>query len=126
MHIIFITKPKTYIFYEKETKSFLKEQPFSNASIKKPKIRKLNNVDMLNELPFYDELNIVKITKPFKKYAKSYSIEIIKDKDGNMNYPLVQLKASKPVAKNLFKDLLIEMQCFKYQTTLNVLLSKQK
>ena len=31
-----------------------------------------------------------------------------------MNCSLRQLEASKPVIKNLFKDLLIEMKCFKY------------
>ena len=43
-----------------------------------------------------------------------------------MNDSLVQLEASKPVIKDLFKDLLIEMKGFKYQITLKVLLSKQK
>ena len=57
---------------------------------------------MLHELPFYDESNIVKTAKAFKRYA-SYNIEIIKGKDGNMNDPLVQLEASKPVIKDLFR-----------------------
>ena len=43
-----------------------------------------------------------------------------------MNDPLAQMEASKPVIKDLFRDLLIEMKGFKYQTTLKVLLSKQK
>ena len=43
-----------------------------------------------------------------------------------MNDPLVQLEASKPVIKDLFRDLLIEMKRFKYQVTLKVKLSKQK
>ena len=47
-------------------------------SVEKPKIKKLNNVDILSELPFYAELNIVKTAKAFKKYARSYSIEIIR------------------------------------------------
>ena len=33
---------------------------------------------VLHELPFYDELNIIKTTKSFKRYAGSYSIGIIK------------------------------------------------
>ena len=28
---------------------------------------------MLNELPFYDELTMVKKTKAFKKYSRSYN-----------------------------------------------------
>ena len=35
-----------------------------------------------------------------------------------MNYPLVQLETSKPVTKDLFRDMLIELKCFKYQITL--------
>ena len=73
LRVIFIAKSKTCIFYEKKIKRLLKEQPFYNVSIEKPKIRKLNNVDMLNELPFYDELTMVKTTKAFKKYARSYN-----------------------------------------------------
>ena len=108
-----------------EIKRLLKEQPFYNVRIEKPKIKKLNNVDMLSELPFHDELNIVKTAKTFKKYAKLYSIEIMKDKDGSTNDPLAQLEVSKPVFKDLLKDLLIEMKGFKYQITKKVLLSKQ-
>ena len=58
---------------------------------------------MLHELPFYDELNVVKTTKAFRRYARSYSIEIIKDKNRNMNDSLVQLEASKPVIRDLFR-----------------------
>ena len=81
---------------------------------------------MLSEVPFNDELNIVKTAKAFKKYARSYSTEIMGNKDGDMNDPLAQLKASKPVIKDLFRYLLIEMKGFKYQITMKVLLSKQK
>ena len=99
---------------ENKIKRLLKEQPFYNITIKKLKIKRLNNVDMLSELSFHDELNIVKTAKAFKRYARCYSIEIIKDKDENMNDPLAQLEASKPVIKDLFRDLLIEMKGFKY------------
>ena len=58
---------------------------------------------MLHELSFYDELNVVKTTKAFRRYARSYSIEIIKDKNRNMNHSLVQLEASKPVIRDLFR-----------------------
>ena len=51
---------------QNEIKRLLKEQPFYNVPIDKPKIKKLNSVDMLSELPFYDELNIVKTAKAFK------------------------------------------------------------
>ena len=58
-----------------KTKRLLKEQSFYNTSIEKPNIKHLNNVDMLSELPFYDELNIAKTAKAFKSYARSYNIE---------------------------------------------------
>ena len=79
------------------------------------------NIDLLHELPFYDELSIEKISKAFKRYARNYKIEIIDSKD-----PLAQLDASKSIIKNLFKDLLREIKGFKYQVTVKVLLGKHK
>ena len=74
---------------------------------------------MLLELPFYDELNIVNISKAFTGHAKSYSIEIIDSKD-----PSVQSITGKLSIKDLFKDLLNEIKGFKYQITVRVLSSK--
>ena len=34
--------------------------PFYNVSIEKPKIKHLSNIKLLHELPFYDELSVVK------------------------------------------------------------------
>ena len=85
---------------EEEIKGLLKEQQFYNVPIEKPKTKHLNNVGMLSELPFYDELNIIKTGKAFK----SCSIEIKKDRGEKMNDPLAQLEASQPVIKDLFKD----------------------
>ena len=82
-----------------------KELSFFNVLIEKPFSKRLNNIGMLCELPFYDELNIVKTSKAFKGYARSYSIEIIDPKD-----PWVQLTISKPSIKVLFKDLLNEIK----------------
>ena len=89
---------------------------FYNTFIEKPEIKKLSNVELLQELPFYDELSIVKNQSTFSGYAKSYKIEVVNKKD-----PLVQLEASKLSIKNLFKDLLNEIKSFKYQITLAVL-----
>ena len=71
---------------------------------------------MLHELPFYDGSNIVKITEAFKRYARSYEVEIIELKD-----PLVQLEK---VVKDLLKDLLYEIKGFKYQMKVKLLLKK--
>ena len=50
--------------------------PFYNVLIEKPHIKHLKNIDLLHELPFYDELSIVKISQPFERYARNYRIEI--------------------------------------------------
>ena len=76
---------------------------------------------MLGELLFYDKLNILKTSKAFKRYERSYSVEIIDLKD-----PSVQLTISKPSIQGLFKYLFNEIKGFKYQITLKVLLSKYK
>ena len=66
-------------------------------------------------------MSITEVSKAFKRYARSYKIEIVDHKD-----PLVQLEASKSSIKDLFKDLLSEMKGFKYQITVAVLLSNEK
>ena len=99
-----------------DTKELFQILPFCNVLIEKLKIKHLSNIELLHELPFYDELSVVKITKAFKRYARSYKVEIIDSKD-----PLVQLEASKSSIEDLFKDLLNKMAGFKYQMTVTVL-----
>ena len=53
-------------------------------------MKHLKNIDLLHELPFYDELSIEKISEACKRHARSYRIETIDSKD-----PLNQLEASK-------------------------------
>ena len=77
----------------------------------------MKNVDLLAELPFYDQLDIIKIDKGFKGYARSCKVEIVDKKD-----LLVQLEVSKSSIKDLFNDLLNETKDFKYQITVKVLL----
>ena len=89
--------------------------------MEKPKVKKLNNVEILKELPFNDELSIVKNKTAFRGYAQSYKIEIVDERD-----VIIQLKASEISIKKLFKDLSVELKGFKYQITLAVLLSKVK
>ena len=54
---------------------------------------------MLRELLLFDDLNIVKVPKAIKGYARSYSVDVINSKD-----PSVQLTISKPNIKDLFKN----------------------
>ena len=48
---------------------YFKELPFYNKHIKKPKIRHLKNIDLISELPFYEELDIMKTNHSFRGYA---------------------------------------------------------
>ena len=49
-------------------------------SIEKPIIKRLKNIDLLIELPFYDQLNIIKTDQAFCGYAMSYKVEIVDKK----------------------------------------------
>ena len=89
---------------------YFKELPFYNKHIEKPKIKRLKNIDLLSELPFYEELNVIKTNHAFRGYAMSYKVEIIEKKD-----PIKRLEASKSSIKDLFSDLLHETKGFKYQ-----------
>ena len=84
-------------------------------------LKKLSNAKLLQELPFYNELSIVKSNSAFSGYARSYKIEIVDKKD-----PIVQLKASELSIKDLFKDHLNEIKGFKYQIALSISSSKIK
>ena len=101
--------------------NYFKELPFYNTFIEKPKIKSLKNIDLLSDLPFYEELNVIKTNHAFKGYAMSYKVELVEKKD-----PLIQLEKSKTSIKDLFKDLLNEIKGFKYQITVKALLRNDK
>ena len=96
---------------------YFKELPFDNVSIEKPIIKTLKNVDLLVELPFYNQLNITRTDHAFSRYAMSYKVEIVDKKD-----LIGQLEVSRSSTKDLFNDLLNEARSFKYQITVKVLL----
>ena len=50
---------------------YFKELPFYNKQIKKPKVKHLKNITLLSELPFYEELNVIKTNHAFRGYAIS-------------------------------------------------------
>ena len=75
-------------------------------SIDKPIIKPLKNIDLLAELPFYNQLNIIRTDHAFSSYAMSYNVEIVYKKD-----LIVQLEAN---IKDLFIDLVNEKRGFKY------------
>ena len=96
---------------------YFKELPFHKICIEKPKIKHLKNIDLLSELPFYEELNVIKTNHAFIRHAMSYKIELVEKKD-----PITQLEASKLCIKDLLSDLLNKAKDFKYQITLKVIL----
>ena len=95
---------------------YFRELIFYNKHIEKRKIKRLKNIDLLSELPLYEELNITKTNHAFKGYESSYKVKIIEKKD-----PIKQLEASKWSVKDLFSDLLNETKGFKYQIRLKVI-----
>ena len=97
--------------------NYFKELPFYNKSIEKPRIKRLTDINLLAELPFYKQLSIIKTNQVFKGYAISYKVEIVEKK-----YPIVQLEAGKSSIKDLFSDLLYKAKGFKYQITAQILL----
>ena len=58
---------------------YFKELPFYNKPIKRP-VKCLKNTDPLVELPFYEQLSVIKTGQAFKGHAMSYKVEIIEKK----------------------------------------------
>ena len=96
---------------------YFKELPFYNKPIKKPKVKRLKNIDRLIELPFYEQLSVIKTDQAFSGYSMLYKVKIIERKD-----PIVQLEASKSSIKDFFSDLLNETKGLKYEITVKALL----
>ena len=72
---VFLFLPEKYIMHW-DAKKLFQVLPFYNTFIERPEIKKLSIVESLKELPFYDELNIVKNNSACSGYARSYKIEI--------------------------------------------------
>ena len=94
---------------------YFKKLPLYKKYIEKPKIKHIKNIDLLSDLPFYEELNVIKTNHAFRGYVRSYKVKQVEKKD-----PIEQLEASKSSIKDLFSDLLNEIKGFKYQITLKV------
>ena len=59
---------------------YFKELQFYNKHIKKLKIERLKNIDLLSKLPFYEDRNVIKTNRAFRGYAMSCKLEIIEKK----------------------------------------------
>ena len=64
---------------------YFKELPFYIKLIQKTKVERLKNIDQLAELPFFEQLSVIKTNQAFRVYAMSYKVEIVERKD-----PIVQ------------------------------------
>ena len=100
---------------------YFKELPFYNKPTEKPKVKHLKNIDRLAELPFYEELSVIKTNQAFRGYTMSCKVEIIERKN-----PIVQWEGNKSSIKDFFSNLLNGWKGFKYQITVKVLLKKYK
>ena len=98
---------------------YLKELPFYNKYIKKRKIKRLKNIDLLFELPFLEKLNIIKTNHAVREYAISYKVKLVEKKD-----PIEQLEASKSSIND--KRMRGRIMKQKYQITLKVVFKNAK
>ena len=60
--------------------NYFKELRFYNVSIEKPKIKRLSNINLLAELPFYERLSVIKTDQAFSGYARLYKVEKVEKK----------------------------------------------
>ena len=66
---------------------YFKDLPFYNKLIEKPKHRssiinhRLKNIDQLAELPFFEQLSVIKTNQAFRGYAMSCKVETVERKN---------------------------------------------
>ena len=61
----------------------LSDQTFYQQPIKKPRSKKLSYKELLQRLPFYDNVGILKKQKVFRNYFEIYKLETIDKKSLN-------------------------------------------
>ena len=54
---------------------YFKKHAFSNVPFEKPNIKRLRNADLLAELPFHEQPDIIKTNQASTGYAMSYKME---------------------------------------------------
>ena len=80
----------------------------------------MKNYELLCKLPFYDDINISRKERTFKRYAETYKVEIINNKS-----LCGSLSVDKNSIKNLFDELLREKRSFKYVLNIKIILKKR-
>ena len=106
---------KEKVKFHPDVVDYFKELSFYNKYIEKPKVQCLKSINLLSELPFYEELNVIKTNRAFRGYEVSYKVELVEQKD-----PTKQLEARKSSIRNLFSNLLNGAKGCKHQITLKV------
>ena len=51
--------------------NYFKELPYCNKPIEKPKVKRLQNIDRLPELPFYEQLSVIITDQAVRGYEMS-------------------------------------------------------
>ena len=59
--------------------NYFKELPFYNKPIERP-VKRSKYIHRSAELPFYEQLSIIKTDQAFKGYVMSYKVEIVEKK----------------------------------------------
>ena len=77
--------------------SILKSFHFVTSTQKKPKLKRIKSICLFSELPFYEELNVIKTTHAFRGYEMSYKVGTIEKKD-----PIKQLEAKNQILKTSY------------------------
>ena len=67
---------KEKIKFHPHMAGYFTELPCYNKHIEKPKIKCLKNIYLLSELPFYEELNVIKTNHAFRGYTMSYQVKL--------------------------------------------------
>ena len=68
------------IKYHSDALDYFEELPSYNKPIKKPKVKRLKNIDQLAELALYEQLSVIETNQVFRRYAMSYKVEMIETK----------------------------------------------
>lgn len=98
-----------------------KEFSSYNSSIKKLFIKRFADRKLLKEFPFYYEPNIAMNSRTFKKYKRSFTVEVT-----DWKYLVIQSSITKSSCRELLKDLLIEMKGLEHQKLLAITFIKEK
>ena len=90
-------------FFEKPIKAKIKQLTTKKLHKKalKNELFLTMNYELLRELPFYDDINILRKERAFRGYAESYNVEFINNKNVSDS-----LSVSKSSTKYLFDELL--------------------